>query len=216
MTPKVEVPSRFSPEEQKELAIQQFRAGICLIEKSRLLKFDKGDFKFEPVLQDQFEREARTLDPDFGRVMLWLWFSTGAEYLLKGYMILQDPEFLKQADKPLPLLPMSSRPADWANKIIRQQEDKAIQNIFGTLQVVDGLKGRLDKQVGDGIPQSPQRAIEIEAIYSILRSAIRNRDSHAYVMDVRLAHFHMTNDFAPAFNDLLRAAGLKTLLGDSK
>lgn len=212
MTHDDEKPPSLSAEEKKELAIQQFRAGICLIENSGLLEFDSSDYKFSPVPQYDFEYKARELDADFGRVMLWLWFSTGAEYLLKGFMILQNPQFPKQEDKPVPLLPMEDRPSNWADNIIGQKPDKAFQNNFGTLQAADGLKDRLVAQVPNGVALTNARAREIEAIYSNLRSAIRNRDSHAYVKDVRQAHFHMTRDFAPAFNDLFVAAGIQNLL----
>lgn len=208
-------PPPLSPAEIRRLAADQIAAGIRLIENSKLLTFDKTTFRFAPVKLKKFEDDARTLDQDFGRVMYWIWFSTGAEYIFKGYMLLKKPNFSEKSYKPVPLPPIM-RKADWAGDIIRQSGPKEYQDTFGTLGFVDGLKDLLTTPIKEkGIAFSPARAKEIEAIYVVLRGAIRNRDSHAFLRDVRAAHFHMTNDFGPAFSDLLAAAEAKQLLTGS-
>lgn len=203
-------------DEQLDIAIRQFRAGIRLIEKSELLEFDQASFTFSAVAEATFEDKAKKLDEHFGRVMYWIWFSTGAEYLLKGFMIVQDPNFLTRTKKAAPLDEAPHpRDPEWIDKVIRGEGPKTHQDVFNTMQVAQELHTRLlTEEIPNGAPPSPEEARRTKAAYLLLKDAIRNRDSHAFVANVRAAHFHMTQDFAPAFDTLLAAAGAKQLLSD--
>lgn len=68
-------------------AVQQIAAGIALIRASSLMIFDDKSKTFIPTDMQSFERTAADVHPRFGRVMKWIWLSTGAEYLLKGALI---------------------------------------------------------------------------------------------------------------------------------
>lgn len=71
----------------------QLLAGISLIKSTGLVKWDvvlntfaKGD-----ELKD-FDKRWKSIDPAFGRVILWHTFATGAEYFLKGILLLNGIE----------------------------------------------------------------------------------------------------------------------------
>lgn len=215
------MPSSYIPTplaEQREIAIKQFRAGICLIENSGLLQFDRTSFTFQALPEKSFEDKAKKLDKNFGRVMYWVWFSTGAEYLLKGFMIVQDPAFLMRTEKAVALREADDpRSPQWIDDVLSNQGATKLQDVFSTMKVAYQLDTRLlTTGIMNGLPPSLDEARRTKAAYLLLKDAIRNRDSHAYVEDVRKSHYHMIHHFAPAFDTLLAAAGAKQLLSDQE
>lgn len=203
---------------QRTIAMKQIGAGITLIVKSGLMEFDRGTCLFGILPENEFEFRASELDPNFGRLMYWIWFSTGAEYLLKGFLILQDPSFLRSAMKfetpPKPGQAGTAQSASWAQSVIDNSAPKASQNDFGTMGKAVGLARKLATPLDRGVVPAQTAALKAEAAYIFLANAIRNRDSHAYVPDVRKDHHHMNEIFAPAFNVLIAAVGIENVLSE--
>lgn len=216
--PNPRILSEKSRSEQHTLAMKQIAAGLSLIVKSGLMTFDLEECALHAVPAHLFEKHAADLDPDFGRVMYWLWFSTGAEYLLKGFLILANPLFLASNDKfatpPKPELEGSSQPGTWPDTVITHTARKVPQDDFGTMGRAAGLAALLRAQRDFGEAPAEDIARQAEAAYLYLANAIRNRDAHAYVPNVRQEHHHMTVDFAPAFNTLLAAVGKEAIRSD--
>jgi hypothetical protein len=70
----------------------QIRSGIALIDWSRLARFDKTQLTFEASGENEFEHSPaghRDVHPEFGRLICWISFSVGAEYLAKGVCLLK-------------------------------------------------------------------------------------------------------------------------------
>lgn len=195
--------------EQRALGMKQIAAGVTLIVKSNLMTFDLDECAFRVEPSALFEKKASALDRDFGRVMYWLWFSTGAEYLLKGFLILADPQFLESEDKfaTPPQTDGGPQPASWPETVIAHTASKVPQDYFGTMGKSVHLAELLSAQRDFGEVPDESTARQAQAAYGFLGNAIRNRDAHAYVPNVRMEHAHMTNEFAPAFNTLLAAVG---------
>jgi len=159
----------------------QVTAAVSLLEFSRLVQWDAGSTEFTAVPHESFESYWRTdVDPVFGRLICWINFSAGAEFLAKGICLLRDVE-------------------------IRQPKGETTH--FGTLRnlyedrppKVAALK-RLCAAVNAKVDQQEL----LLAVYRLLASDIRNRDAHAYVPNVRDAHFNLVPArFAPCFNLLV-------------
>lgn len=88
---------------------RQLAAGIALLGESGLLRWSEAGSKFEPVRESSFETKAVALHPRFGRVMLWVLFSTGSEYLLKGALIVSG-HFT-----PIPKASLSENDVPWTD-----------------------------------------------------------------------------------------------------
>src|SRR5262245_9665843 len=72
----------------------QTTAGATLLHQSRLIEWSRAAQAFVPVPEVAFEYSARTdIHPAFGRLMCWLTFSAGAEYLAKGVCIERGIKF---------------------------------------------------------------------------------------------------------------------------
>ena len=64
----------------------QILAGVSLLHASRLIRWSDEDLRFEPLDRDTFESTAFSdLDPYFGRLMRWMLFASGAEFLGKAF-----------------------------------------------------------------------------------------------------------------------------------
>ena len=66
----------------------QIIAAMSLLDFSRLVLWDDGLGKFAAAHRDSFESSQREVNPVFGRLICWITFSAGAEYLAKGICLL--------------------------------------------------------------------------------------------------------------------------------
>jgi len=156
----------------------QIMAAMSLLKFSRLVRWDTALAEFVAVPRDSFESDWRSVvDPVFGRLICWINFSAGAEFMAKGTCLLCDVE-------------------------IRKPQKEKID--FGTLRKLytppNGALWRLCAAVN---AEDDQRQFLVDA-YKHLASDIRNRDAHAYVPNVRNDHFDVVRArFVPCFKLLL-------------
>jgi hypothetical protein len=149
----------------------QIIAAMRLFKFSRLIQWDQLPAKFNAVPHDSFESDWREVDPVCGRLICWINFSAGAEFLAKGVCLLRDVD-------------------------VREDKKGAVN--FGTLGILYQVKLRQLFTVVDA-PERERKLI-VDG-YQHLANEIRNRDAHAYVPNVRDSHFHDVSDrFVPCFN----------------
>jgi hypothetical protein len=190
----------------------QVTAGISLLEFSRLVQWDPEFSTFVPKPREVFERSwYETVDPVFGRLICWINFSAGAEFLSKGVCLLHGVEIRRNDE--VPLYPTSDL-ATWVTQFHRFK--KAKLKSFGAMETTNF--GTLSNLVyPNSITTKPAFEILCEkvsatdgqrelllAAYKLLAATIRNRDSHAYVPNVRDGHFLLVPDlFTRCFNLLV-------------
>ncbi|MDY0744803.1 hypothetical protein SNE35_09805 [Paucibacter sp. R3-3] len=177
--------------------VRQIAAGLALLEASHLIHYDHAGQKFQHVSESDFEHAAHAMHPIFGRIMLWLLFSTGSEFLLKGALILTGKLVPSMKDKlAIPPKEVASTSA-WMDSVVGGSAAKVSARNYGTIGgMAASLKSLCDEHPGAGAQQ-------VIVTFKLLGDAIRNRDSHAYVQGVRAAHFHMTSEFSAAYSTLL-------------
>ena len=190
----------------------QVTAGISLLEISRLVRWDPASSMFVPIPREMFERSwYDTVDPVFGRLICWINFSAGAEFLAKGVCLLHGVE-IRWKDK-VPLYPTSDLKT-WATEF--HSFTKKNLKRYGSMDTTNfGALGHLvyPKKVTKKsafellcekvLARDDQREMLLAA-YKLLAATIRNRDSHAYVPNVRDGHFLLVPDlFTRCFNLLV-------------
>ena len=137
--------------------------------------------------------------------MKWICFSAGAEYLLKGALI-STGDFVPALSPPKLDIPRAGEIDAW------------VDTVFTTA----GKSARKDYKTLGGMQQGLKRLCErhaedlrggkwLRAAFLLLGDAVRNRDAHAYVPDVRIGHLHLLNLFAPACNTLLKWANAEVV-----
>ena len=155
----------------------QVTAAVGLLLFSRLVQWDEASAKFTAVSRDSFESGWRKgVDPIFGRLICWINFSAGAEFLAKGVCLLNGVE-------------------------IRKPQAGATN--FGTLGDLTGEKPKHDalKQLFHIVEAGEDQQRLILDSYKYLAREIRNRDAHAYVPNVRNDNFDdVCRRFIPCFN----------------
>ncbi len=175
--------------------VRQLAAAIALMCSSKMVELDRDSRTFKPVPELAFEAEAAKQHPAFGRVMLWILFSTGAEYLLKASLIFSG--LLELRTKQKLGIPLKGTP--WTSEWLQSVPASDVANFYTMGQVRSQLAQLLAR-----LPDvSQDDKTRVQHTYDLLRDAIRNRDAHAYVKGVRAAHFHVLETFCSAFNTLL-------------
>jgi hypothetical protein len=183
----------------------QVTAGASLLEKSRLVEWDSQTARFNPIQNGRFEQAWRhDVDPNFGRLICWIMFSTGAEFLAKGVCLVRGVELRKE--KKVPCYP-SGPIQDWACKFNKDgySTDTMTTTFFGTLSALTGKGSHapLSRLCTKVCATNDEKELLIAA-YDLLRKTIRNRDAHAYVPNVRGFHHSVVADvFCPCFNALV-------------
>ncbi|MDN7857360.1 hypothetical protein QZM81_16280 [Burkholderia cepacia] len=205
-----------------------FIAGVGLIKASRLLFWDgkKNCFRMpgiDPVTgipDEKFEQAWQRFDPHFGRVVFWNTFSNGAEYLIKGLLLAHDLDGSRELNTAaMTLQPSPQQLSTLAAraKLVRKQDAAVFKSWaradYGSLGDAMNApwKAMWTRKYGSLPKNSAERhALESEAdiiyaAYDVLRSSIRNRDTHAYVPNVRENHRYLVEGlFLPAFNLVLK------------
>jgi len=179
---------------------EQIRAGVKLMVWSKLAKWDIDNLRFVAADEDEFEESAsghKEVHREFGRLICWIVFAVGSEYLAKGVCLLngRDPRRLKPGVLRVPY--QDEDIDEWIQMAINR--DVAILEtitIFGDLGSINDLLRTILK--------SPTERDVVFASIDLLRSRIRNRDAHEYARNKRAFHFHIVPDLLiPAFNILL-------------
>lgn len=175
---------------------RQTLAGIAMVNWSRLARWDAQTLSFTAARYNDFESSSghQKVHPKYGRLICWLTFAVGAEYLCKGAGLLKGRDYLKPQSVIRP--PGSDEDlGEWTKRVnanedsVRQPELKSL-----TLGVVDP---------GDLLEPGPDREL-VSASVRLLASTIRNRDAHRYAENVRTFHFHTVEAlFVPTLNFLL-------------
>jgi len=175
---------------------RQIEAGLALIVCSRLASWDAKNLILVASKETEFESRAghKEVHGQFGRLICWIAFGVGTEYLAKGVCILNGCDLSRQAKCIRPPQPGEDI-ENWI--LLVKEEDPSISESeigFGTLG-----KLPLEQIVKPGREQDL-----VLASIKLLASTIRNRDAHRYAHNVRTFHFHLVRRlFIPAFNILL-------------
>ncbi len=176
----------------------QADAGLSLLRQPHLVKCDVKSEQLIIVDQEYFRSNSEKVDPQFGRLICWLLFSTGAEFLAKGVCLARDIEIRKPKDVlARPTAPLQ----DWIDHLDTAPRRKAMN--FGTLGDLTEKAGYLD-QLCKVVSATPTDRNTVLAAYTFLQKSVRNRDAHAYVQNVREAQFGLVQElFVRSFNLLL-------------
>ena len=184
-----------------------FQAGKALLEKSRLVVYNGQCFECSGDYDELEEWWKQNLDPRFGRYMAWVWFSVGAENLMKAALSCNEliggiPQHLGY-----PIYGKTLSRSDWIDKVLNPEPEaygssEAQKYDFGTLgQLCRSKLPELCEK--HGIPTGQSK--ELKAAYSYLTAAIRNRDGHTYIENRRKQDFPAVGGiFVPAFNTLVK------------
>ena len=163
-----------------DLGWQNLHAGISLISWSKLAKWDGDNLK---LIANEDKSLAtyegfKDVHNKYGRLICWVTFCLGAEYLVKGYYILQKQmKGLQVYDK----------------------NDEEITESY----IINASLGKLLLVIEYFIEQGTE-CQKIKKALHHLRKFIRNRDLHSYEKDVRGSNFYLVkNKFLPAFNLML-------------
>ena len=180
----------------------QVTAAVALLEHSRLVDWVPERCAFVPVTREAFETSwRRDVDPVFGRVICWISFAAGAEFLAKGTCLARGVEIRKP--KRVPAYPTSSI-EEWVSQFLRpggSYEKMDVTN-FGTLGNLTQAGGGLTKLCTTVSADAGDKDLLL-AGYKLLQKSIRNRDAHAYVPNVRDWHFDLVPElFTRCFNIL--------------
>jgi len=173
---------------------RQVRAGVALIVWSKLASWDAQKLILVATKEAEFESVSghQKVQGEFGRLICWITFSVGAEYLAKGACLLNGRKLAK--DVKVVRLP-SQDIEEWIRLV--NANDPSIYECdisFGVLGDVP-----VDKIVKSGRERNL-----VAAGFKLLSSAVRNRDAHRYAQNVRAFHFHLVEKlFVPAFNVVL-------------
>ena len=188
----------------------QVIAGMAALDRSRLVTFNFTLARFEAPTEHAFEEWAEVnVDLDFGRLLSWIVFSAGAEFLAKGVCLANNIE-IRDPCWDVPVYPAAGDIRSWSRQV------RGNANAAGTDQVTNfGTIGSLTRGVSRGVspplvelckkrnPSRDQSDLVI-AGYRFLADAIRNRDAHAYNPNVRAKHFYLVEElFVECFNLLL-------------
>ena len=113
--------------------ILQVAAAVALLENSRLVGLIPERCEFVPVTGEAFESSwRRDVDPVFGRVICWISFAAGAEFLAKGTCLARGVQIRKP--KRVPAYPTTSI-EEWVPQFLKPggSYDKMHVTDFGTL-----------------------------------------------------------------------------------
>ncbi|HLK09062.1 MAG TPA: hypothetical protein VKV30_13995 [Candidatus Angelobacter sp.] len=181
----------------------QVTAAISLLKNSKLVRWKKKSAEFVSIDKGRFEKSWQRIDPVFGRLICWINFSAGAEFLAKGVCLLRGIELLSGKGKKTKMVPEipSGDFSTWAEHYPLSAPGQVKLTDFGTLG--DLQNGPL-KELCNAAKASEQDQQWVLAAYDLLGKSIRNRDAHAYVPNVRDSHFHLVDGiFTPCLNLLM-------------
>ena len=177
-----------------------FKAGKSLLTKSGLVRY-YGDSFVSNNNEDDVEKYWReTFAPEFGRYMAWVWFSVGAENLVKAALVCNELVEGKEQVLNYPIYSHNTSRASWIDQVL--QSSKPPIAGFGMLGEI--WKSKLDR-LSKYRSIEDTKSKELKAAYRYLTEAIRNRDAHSYIENQRTKDFPAVEGiFVPAFNTLVQ------------
>src|SRR6266852_144688 len=175
---------------------RQIEAGMGLIVWSRLASWDAQNLRLAASEAADFESKAghKEVHGQFGRLICWLAFGVGAEYLIKGVCLLNGCDLSRQCRCIRP--PQPGEDIESWIRLVNNNDQSILEYdlSFGTLAKLP---------VGEILKPGRERDL-VSASIKLLASTIRNRDAHRYTQNVRTFNFHLVKSlFVPAFNILL-------------
>ncbi len=185
---------------------RQIRAGVALVNWSKLVHWDRQTLSFTSVQEDAFESATghRRVHRKYGRLICWITFAVGAEYICKGVCLLKGRDVVT----PTEVIRLPYKDEDLQEWIRLVNSDSSAIRQASTKSVT---LGKLP--VGDVLDQGFNRDLVIAGV-KLLASTIRNRDAHWYAENVRAFHFHAVQSlFVPAVNILLASLDQAELRG---
>lgn len=189
---------------------RQIRAGVALIIWSRLVEWNADSLTFASVDKVSFESSHAQVHHEFGRLICWIAFGVGSEYLVKGACLLNGRDLRRDAGAKVIRLPSFGEDIEEWIRLVNTNDPRVHER-----DVSSGTLGTLP--VGQILKPGRERDLVLASI-KLLASTIRNRDAHRYAQNVRGFHFHVVESlFVPAFNTLLASldqAKLRAHLSD--
>ena len=148
---------------------------------------------------EKFWRE--NFDQDFGRYMAWVWFSVGAENLVKAALVCNGLLEQNQENSRYPFYWRDTDKGEWVYKVLQSRRGPG--GGYPTLGLI--WQEKLDKLCQErGIAEAEGKGLK--AAYKYLTQAIRNRDAHSYKENERRKDFPAVEEiFVPAFDKLVQA-----------
>ena len=178
-----------------------FEAGRCLLEGSGLVRYIEGSFSGNGDEDGLEERWRENFDPDFGRYMAWVWFSVGAENLVKAALVCNCLLKAKKQNDRYPFYRPDTNRETWVNEVLDCRRNAG--GGYGDLGWIWKCKLR---ELSEKRGHTEVERNELKAAYKYLTQAIRNRDAHSYVANQRRRDFAAVEAvFVPAFNALVQA-----------
>ncbi len=175
---------------------RQVRAGCALVDWSLLAQWDNRSLSFIAAEEGGFESANghRRVDENYGRLICWLTFAIGVEYLSRGVCLLHGRDVLSKGTV-IRFPSKDEELRDWMRLVISNaasiRQDEVKSRSLGKLPVGDVVANGDDREL-------------VSASIKLLASAIRNRDAHRYAENVRAFHFFAVRDlFVPTLNILI-------------
>lgn len=177
-----------------------FEASRHLLEGSELVRYCAGSFSSDGDEEGLETRWKERFDPDFGRYMAWVWFSVGAENLVKAALVCHGLLEAKKQNGSYPIYRQDTDREGWIEQVLGTQRNAGGR--YG--EMGDIWKCKLDALSKERGHSEAERK-ELKAAYKYLTQVIRNRDAHSYIANQRRRDFLAVEPvFVPAFNKLVR------------
>ena len=190
----------------KEDGLIQLTAAIRLLNASGLLVWRPELSKFGCTAESCFECKNRKLDEEVGRLICWMTFSAGAEFLAKGVCLVYEIDSFR-SNKHEAFATPEKVTENWMKEVADGNLQRETTVSYGTLNDLLNEKKGTQGALGalfQRVKASESAKIEIRAAYKFLQKSIRNRDAHAYIPHVRPYNFRLIEPlFVPALNQLL-------------
>ena len=178
-----------------------FEASKRLLEGSGLVRYTDDSFLSNGDEDSLEARWRESFDPDFGRYMAWVWFSVGAENLVKAALVCNGLLEAKKQNDSYPVYWHDTDKESWVDEVLDTRRNAG----GGYGELGDIWKCKLGK-LSEKRRHTEAERKELKAAYKYLTQAIRNRDAHAYVANQRRRDFLAVKPiFVPAFNTLVQA-----------
>jgi hypothetical protein len=182
--------------DHREDGWKQIEAGLALVGWSGLATLYGDGYRLQAHGDDDhFEALANERHQTYGRVMSWVVFAVGCEYILKGACQVKGLNVQAKTKPVLRVPPWESNLEEWAKAAQKGNNDVMEQVMstkpWGQLPLAFLFEG------------TPGKEVHVQSM-KLLGQTIRNRDAHRYVQEQRAAHFHaVPRMFIPALNALL-------------
>jgi hypothetical protein len=164
---------------------------------SRLAYFDRAKLRLVSADGGDFELAAHSVDNEIGRLICWINFGVGCEYLVRGICLIHGRKVINNPKRPVLKPPsIGTNMRKWAPMVQSEVAPTEKQVEFIMLAP---LADHARTLVAD-----PNDATFVWASLKLLAAAVRNRDAHRYVRGIRASQFHGVADlFVPALNILM-------------